>query len=189
MSFLDIYVEKYALPEISEGVKKRLEQVENRLEEISEGENTFEEIIQDYSEEISNLVLRMKKEFKDWKFNVGNVVSSFRFILDIGQNVAVIIDEISAKIVPDNATPEEARQLKIKFGQELTYFIYLLWDPRLVKWIPVGIETWAEKKIVYWLAAMVVDKTLDFLEKPHTVAKKRTFVEKKVIKKRKTKKQ
>jgi len=161
MSFLKKYAEENSLPPLRKGAKKKLEEVEKKLDALTQGDDTFSDIVQDYADRITNIVERIKAEFGDWKLSIGNLVSSFRFIIDIASEVAQIIAEIEPKIVPPNATPDEARQAKVLFGQELTYFIYMLWDPRLVKWMPLWMESWLEKKIIYLLAGMSVDWALE----------------------------
>ena len=164
MGFLDRYAKDNALGPIEENIKKRLEKVEKNLDEKTQGDDTFSDMISDYSDRIMAIVDKVKTEFAGWQWSLGNVASAFRFVIDIAGDVTGIVKELEDKIVPDNATPEEAKQAKVQFGQELTYFVYLLWNPRLVKWVPVGIETWVEKKIVYWLAGMAVDWSLDYLD-------------------------
>ena len=161
MSFLKRYADNNKLPPIKDSVKKKLEDIEKNLDTKTQGDETFSDIISEYADQIVSLVARIKSEFTDWKLSVGNVTSAFRFILDIAGEVMVIVNELESKIVPPGATPEEAKLAKVAFGQELTYFVYLLWNPRLVKWIPVGIESWLEKKIIYWLSGMAVDWFID----------------------------
>jgi len=173
MSFLKNYAEQNKLPALRGAAKKRLENIEKQLDAKTQGDNKFSDIIQGYSDQIVSLVERMKTEFADWNFSVGKVSSVFRFVIDIASEVSSIVKEIEGKIVPPSLSPEEAKAAKVLFGQELTYFIYMLWDPRLVKWVPIGIESYVEKKVIYWLAGMVVERSLGQFDAQAVVVKKK----------------
>lgn len=180
MGFLDQYVEKYQLPALDEKTKQRLQELKDvlaKLDYLSPTEEKFSDLIQQYSGTIFDLVDRIKANFADWKFSFGDIVSRWRFVVDIASEVTKIVNELSDKIVPANSTPEEAHKAKLVFGQELTYFIYLLWNPRLIKWVPESVETWLEKYAVYWISGVVVDWALNYFEKDETtnVVKLKSF--------------
>ena len=161
MSFLDKYLDHDKLDKISDKTKKILEEVEKTLDDSLVGDDNFSNLIKDHSDKIMSMIARIKDQFDDWSLSVGNLVSAYRFILDIAAEVSEIVDELSDKIVPPGTPPDAARRLKIQFGQDLTYFIYMLWNPRIIKWVPDWIETKVEKKIISKLAGMVMDWMLD----------------------------
>jgi len=163
MSFLDEYIKNNQLSPLDESVKRKLVKIETRLNNRTLEEKSSD-IVKDHSSEILKIINKIKHEFAGWSLSVGNVVSAFRFVLDIGEEVAKIVNKISYRITSEQHTPEERKQAKILFGQELVYFIYLTWNPRLLKWVPLWIESIIEKKIVYWLAGMAIDRTLSQIE-------------------------
>lgn len=163
MSFLDRYLSNETLTELSSSVKSKLESIEVNLTELTQGEDKFDEIIKDYVPQIIDIVKRIKEEFSEWK--ISKIGSSFKFVLQIGAEVAGIVNALSNKIVPGGSDPSDAHAAKVQFGKELSYFVYCIWDPRLIKWIPIGLESWVEKKVIYWLSGMAVDNALKLIEK------------------------
>jgi len=167
MSFLDQYLKGQTLDDLRGSVVNRLKDIESSLNVQLGGNDTtdtFTDVIKDYVPQIMDIVTRLKTNFANWKLSTGQVVSSFKFVLGIAGEVSQIVHDLQDKIVPAGTEATKAHDLKVKFGQELTYFVYCLWDPRLVKWVPVGIESFAEKKIVMWLSGMAVDYSLTFFE-------------------------
>ncbi|MFA6088598.1 MAG: hypothetical protein WC755_01925 [Candidatus Woesearchaeota archaeon] len=173
MSFLQNYInDNYAngnnpdLPALDTGVKNRLEESEKNLDNLTPGEDKFADVIKDNAEDIAEIIKKTKEQFTGWKPTVGNFVSGFRFIVDISTEVVKIVNEVSEKIVPAGSTKEQAHQAKIEFGKELTFFIYTLWDQKIVNWIP----RWIEKKVIYWISGMIIDWALDKIEGNSTPA-------------------
>lgn len=175
MSFLQEYINKEhmndtpgsdPLTALDDVTKGRLEEIEKKLDNLTPGEDKFADIIKDNAEDISNIIKKVKEQFSSWKPTVGNFVSAFRFIVDISTEVVKIVNEVSSKVVPTGSTKEQAHQAKVEFGKELTFFIYTLWDQKILSWVP----RWIEKKVIYWISGMVIDWALDKIENRTTAS-------------------
>lgn len=171
MSFLDKYLEENNLPPLPNNIKDRLEEIEEKLKNMFPDQDQFTDAIRECYPKIVEIVERTKKEFEGWKLTAGNVVSAFRFVISMANDVSEIVQELSSKIVPPGATPEEAHNRKIQFGKELTWFTYSMWNPKLIKWLPESVEAWVERKVIYWLSGMAIDWALDYFGSGQAQAK------------------
>lgn len=172
MSFLDEYLNDNNLPPLPDHIKERLDEIEKKINDLfPSGNDQYANLIKEYYPKIVEIVDKIKNEFKDWEMSAGNVVSAFRFIITISNEISEIVNEFVEKVIPVGTPAEEAHQIKIELGRELTWFAYCLWNPRIIKHLPEVVETWIEKRIIYWLSGMVVDWALDYFGSGQAQAK------------------
>lgn len=158
MSFIDTYMKKHRIGDISSASRKSLDKLEKKLDSITKNAKngaSFLDSIKEYGEEIGDLIERVQKHFDGWEFS--ETFSSFRFISSIAIEVYQIIDSMKDEIVPDGITGEPAWQAKRTFGKNLTFFIWKTVGPldKKFNWIPF--KKTIEKKLVLWLAGMGID--------------------------------
>ena len=141
MSFIDTYMKKHRIGDISKSTRKGLDKLEKKLDAITAKAKdglSFLGAVKDYGDEIGDLIERVKKHFDGWKFTTENALASFQFVISISTEVFQIIDAMKDEIVPDGLTGEKAWEAKKKFGQQLVYFIWKSVGPfdKKFNWIP-----------------------------------------------------
>lgn len=160
MSFIDTYMKKYRIGDISKGTKTNLEKIEKQLDKVTKKAKSglsFLDAVKEYGDEIADLIERVQQHFDGWKYSFTNLLSSFRFVYSIAMEVYQIVDAMQDEVVPDGLTGEKAWEAKKKFAQELVYFIWKtvgILDKRF-RWIPF--KKTIEKKLVLWLSGMGMD--------------------------------
>lgn len=172
MSFIDTYIEKNRIGDITSTTRKNLDKLEDQLDTITKNSKaglSFLDAIKDYGGEIGDLVERVQQNFNlasrpVWKFSLSNIFSNFRFVYSIAIEVYQIIVAMEDKIVPDGLTGEKAWKAKREFGKNLIYFIWKAVDPlgKSFNWVPF--KKTIEKNIVMWLAGMGIDTALSLFE-------------------------
>lgn len=160
MSFIDTYMKKHRIGDISSSVRKNLAKLEKVLDSVTKKAKkglSFLDAIKDYGDEIGDLIERVQQHFDGWKFTLTGAFSSFRFVYSIAIEVYQIIDAMKDEIVPDGLTGEQAWQAKRVFGKNLIFFIWKTVGPldKRFNWIPF--KKTIEKKLVLWLAGMGMD--------------------------------
>ena len=160
MSFIDTYMKKYRVGDISTGARKNLEKIEKKLDEITKKAKkglSFLDAIKDRGDDVGDLIERVQQHFDGWQYSFSNLWSGFHFIYTIAIEVYQIVDSMHDEIVPDGLTGEKAWEAKKKFARELIYFIWQtvgILDKRF-RWVPF--KKTIEKKLVIWLAGMGMD--------------------------------
>lgn len=167
MSFIDIYMKKNRIGDVSSIARKNLAKLEKKLDAITQrGKRglSFLDAIKDYGEVIGSLIERIQQHFDRWEFTVSGAFASFRFVYSIAFEVYQIIEAMKDDVVPDGLTGEKAWQAKRTFGKNLIYFIWKTVDPldRRFNWIPF--KKTIEKKLVLWLAGMGMDISRSIFE-------------------------
>lgn len=160
MSFIDTYMKKHRVGDISKGAKKNLAKLEKKLDTITKqgkGQLSFLDAIKKYGNEIGDLVERVQQHFDGWEFTLTNALSSFKFVYSISIEIYQIIDVMQDEVVPDGLTGEKAWEAKRNFGVELIYFIWKTVGPLDSKFNWVPFKKTIEKKLVKWLAGMGLD--------------------------------
>ena len=177
MSFINYYLKGPVsrLPcdvprDVPRDVKHRLSKIEAGITEKINGFLEFEDVIKDYAPRIVDLLDALRRHFEEWKLSVTQIVSTFKFVINISIEVGQIVEQIEYAIITDNMTKEEKYRKKIEFGQEFTYFIWAIIDPLKdqYNWIPF--KRTLEEMIVKWLAAMALTATMDLLMANKTVS-------------------
>lgn len=167
MSFIDIYMKKNRIGDVSSTARKNLAKLEKKLDSITQkGKRglSFLDTIKDYGDVIGNLIERVQQRFDGWKFTVLGAFSSLRFVHSIAFEVYQIIEAMKDDVVPDGLTGEKAWQAKRTFGKNLIYFIWKTVGPldKRFNWIPF--KKTIEKKLVLWLAGMGMDISRSIFE-------------------------
>ena len=168
MSFLDEYLDKHRLDKLPGETKKRLEDLQNKMEKDTQdaGDVDFKDCIKQYGPEILDLVDRVSAKIGDIKVgSIGDALDLFRFVKDIALEVSQIVNDISGCIIPDGLTPEEERAAKVSFGQDLTYFIWVTVGPLDSKYNWIPFKKKIEKKLVYWLSGQALEFVYDLFDK------------------------
>lgn len=160
MSFIDTYIKKNRIGNITSSTRKYLVKLEEKLDIVTKKAKnglSFLDSIKGYGEEIGDLIERVQQHFDGWKFTLGNAMGSFRFVSSIAIEVYQIVDAMKDEIVPDGVTGEPAWQAKRSFGKNLIFFIWKTVGPldKRFNWIPF--KKSIEKKLVLWLAGMGMD--------------------------------
>ncbi len=160
MSFIDTYMKKHRIGDISSGVRKSLDKLEKKLDSVTKKAKkglSFLGAVKDYGEEIGDLIERVQQHFDGWEFTLSGAFGSFRFVYSIAIEVYQIVDAMKDEIVPDGLTGEAAWQAKRNFGKNLIFFIWKTVGPldQRFNWIPF--KKTIEKRIVLWLAGMGMD--------------------------------
>ena len=160
MSFIDTYIKKNRIGDISSSVRKNLAKLEKKLDTVTKKAKkglSFLDSIKGYGEEIGDLIERVQQHFDGWKFTFSNAMGSFRLVSSMAIEVYQIIDTMKDEIVPDGVTGEPAWQAKRSFGKNLIFFIWKTVGPldKRFNWIPF--KKTIEKKLVLWLAGMGMD--------------------------------
>ena len=160
MSFIDTYMKKHRLGDITSSTRKHLDKLEKKLDAVTARAKdglSFLDAIKNYGDEIGDLIERVHKHFNGWKFTWGNALSTFQFVYNIAIEVYQIIDAMKDEIVPEGVTGEKAWDAKRLFGKQLVYFIWKVIGPldKVFKWVPF--KKTIEKKLVMWLAGMGLD--------------------------------
>jgi len=160
MSFLESYLKKHRLDKMPDKHKKNLKKLENKLNERVQGSTTFEECLKNYGPEISDLVERASNALKDISFSFQKI----RVVINIGIEVYQIVDQMEDCVVSDDMTEEEKKAVKIEFGKDLTYFVWMTIDPLedYLKWLPF--KKAFEKMIVRWLAGYAMETAMDMFQ-------------------------
>jgi len=166
MSFLDHYLTKHRLDEMPGKIKDNLSKLESNLKkytEKSKGDLTFEDAIKEYGPQISDLVERVSNYIENRPpITLGNVWGIFRFVQSIAIEVYQIVEAMKDAIVDDSMSPEEQHRIKVEFGTEFVYFVWMTVDPLKDKFTWIPFKKSIEKKIVKWLAGMALESTVDF---------------------------
>lgn len=168
MGFIDHYLEKHRLDKMPDKHKKNVDQLEKELKEKAKSNNgttDFEEdILKAYGPQIADLVERASKAL--------HRESGFRrlyAVFNIGIEVYQLVDQMAEKVVPPGITGEKAKQYRVEFGKDLTYFIWKTIDPLsgYVNWLPF--KQSIERFVVRWLAGYALDAALDLLLAKNTL--------------------
>jgi len=171
MSYLEKYLEKHRLDRLSKKQKKKLENLESKLDATTQKQTglNFEDIIKEHAEKIIDLVERLELYFQGWEFSLGNMYEAVRFVYSIAMEVSQIVNEIEKDLKLDGLSSEEAYKVKVEFGTELTVFVWNLWDPLkdVAGWLPF--RKTLEEMVIRWLAEMAIKAALDFLGANKTV--------------------
>lgn len=167
MSFIDIYMKKNRIGDVSLVARKNLAKLEKKLDTITQKSKkglSFLDAIKDYGEVIGNLIERIQQHSDGWKFTVSGAFASFRFVYSIAFEVYQIIEAMKDDVVPDGLTGEKAWQAKRIFGKNLIYFIWKTIGPldKSFNWVPF--KKTIEKKLVLWLAGMGMDISRSMFE-------------------------
>lgn len=157
MSFIDTYMKKHRLGDLSKTTRKHLNQLEKKLDAVTKKAKkglSFLDSIKNHGELIGDLIERVQQHFDDWKLTWKTAFSTFSFVTSIAIEVYQIIDTMQDEVVPDGLTGEQAWEAKKKFGKELIFFIWKTVGPldKILTWIPF--RKTIEKNIVMWLAGM-----------------------------------
>ena len=162
MSFIDTYLAKFRLSEMPNSIKDNLINLEQKLIDTAQQDNSdFQECLKQFGPQLSDLVERLSGQLSKFpKISLGNVFSVFRFVINIGIEVYQLTDKMS-ECVLKNIPPEKLHATKVEFGQQLTYFIWMIVDPlnKYLNWIPL--KKTIEKKLVLWLAKYALEATVD----------------------------
>lgn len=156
MGFIDTYVKKHRLGDISKRAKKHLSKIEKTLDNITEKAKkglSFLDSIKEHGDQIGDLIERVKQGISSDE----GLFSRFRFISSIAIEVYQLVDLMHDEVVPDGLTGEKAWQAKRTFGVQLIYFIWEAVGPldKIYTWIPF--KKTIERKLVRWLAGMGMD--------------------------------
>lgn len=166
MSFLDQYLEKYKLDELSGTAKEAVADLEQELNnKITEQGSGFDAFVKEFGPKIADIVERFAAHFKNLPpMSVSTVIGSLRFVINIGVEVYQLVEEMGKHVVPEGASPEQAKTAKIEFGKSLIYFIWKTVDPLKDKlnWLPF--KSYIEKKLVFWIGEMAMRFTVDLFE-------------------------
>lgn len=140
-----------------ENHQKNLDKIDNKLAEGVQNLAGFEDALKKYGPEISDLVERASNALKDMSFSF----QKFRVVISIGIEVYQLVEKMSDCIVSDGMSEEEQQAAKLKFGKDLTYFIWMAVDPiaDYFKWLPL--KKTIEKWLVRWLAGYALETALD----------------------------
>lgn len=165
MGFLDSYLNKYRLDEITTKAKASLDKVEKDLEKIlqeNEQNPAFDECVKRFGPQVADLVERFSAHFASLNgWSLETVAQSLRFVINIGTEVYQIVETVKDLVVKPKMTPAEAHTAKVEFGQNLCYFVWMTVDPLKEKlsWLPF--KKTIEKKVVFWVAGMALEHTVD----------------------------
>lgn len=167
MSFIDTYMKKHRIGDITSATRASLAKLEKQLDVITKKAKrglSFLDTIKQYGDEIGDLVERVQQHFDGWKFTLSGAFSSFRFVYSMAIEVYQIIDAMKDDIVPDGLTGETAWQAKRDFGKQLIYFIWKTVGPldKRFNWVPF--RKIIEKRLVLWLAGMGIDAARDMFK-------------------------
>lgn len=167
MSFLNAYLQDHNLAALSPAAQKTLSQLEASLKDNVDNNATtskFDDLIKESGDKIASIVERFSAYWKGINgWSLTTLVSTFRFVLNIGVEVGQLSSEMQKHIVTPTMTKEEGKQAQTQFGQELTFFIWKTVDPLKDKlnWIPF--KSTIEKNLVYWLSGMALELAQDML--------------------------
>ena len=153
MSFIDTYIKKHRVGDISKASRKNLDQLEKTLTQVTAKSETglsFLDAIKEYGDQIGDLIERVQQEFDGFKLSF----SSLKLVYSVAIEVYQIVNEMRDRVVPAGVTGEAAWDVQLKFGQDLTYFIWKAVGPfdKKYNWIPF--KKTIERKLVKWLAGM-----------------------------------
>ncbi len=160
MSFIDTYMKKNRIGDITSGARKKLDKLEEKLNTITKKARkglSFLDTVKEYGDEIGDLIERVQQHFDGRELTLKGAFPGFGFVYSIAIEVYQIIDAMKDNIVPDGLTGEAAWDAKRNFGVQLIHFIWKTVGPldKRFNWIPF--KKTIEKKIVFWLAGMGMD--------------------------------
>lgn len=168
MSFLTQYLKKHRLDKISDKQKERLEQLEEKLSDIVKNDEksfTFEDLLKQHGEHIADLVERLSNYLKNLPpWSLANTFNLFRFVGGIAIEVYQMVESMSQSIIKDGMTDQQKHETKVTLGKELVYFVWEIVNPlgNYFNWLPF--KKTIEKTLVFWLAEMALDNTVDLFE-------------------------
>jgi hypothetical protein len=168
MSFIDTYIEKNRIGDISQANRQNLAKLEKRLLDTvtKKAKNglSFLDAIKNYEEEIVDLIGRVRQHFAGWKFTLSKAFSSFRFVSSIAIEVYQIINVMQDEIIPEGVTGDAAWRIKRDFGKSLIYFIWKTIGPldKQYNWVPF--KKTIERRLVLWLAGIGIDTARSMFE-------------------------
>lgn len=158
MSFLEEYVSKHLLDNLSPSQQNNINNLETLLkDQVTNG--SFEDILKQYGSQISDLVNRTSQAVS------GELsLSKLRVIINIAIEVYQLVEVMSNSIVKPDMLEEDKKTAKITFGQDLTYFIWITVDPLkdYFNWLPF--KKTVEKKVVKILSGFGIKSAMDILE-------------------------
>jgi len=158
MSFLEEYVSKHLLDNLSPSQQDNINNLETLLkDQVTNG--SFEDILKQYGSQISDLVNRTSQAVS------GEIsLSKLRVIINIAIEVYQLVEVMSSSIVKPDMLEDDKKIAKVAFGQDLTYFIWITVDPLkdYFNWLPF--KKTIEKKVVKILSGFGIKSALDILE-------------------------
>lgn len=167
MSFLQNYVTKYRLDDLSSSTIERLKEVEDTIKfEIEkytgDPEGVFENCLKQHGDNISDLIERIAttvnfSNLKTWKDYLG----TSRHIWSIAVEVHQVVEQMGECAIKPDATPQEKKASKALFGTELVYFVWVTVDPlsKKFRWLPF--KKTIEKIIVKWIARKALQSVFE----------------------------
>jgi hypothetical protein len=158
MSFLEEYVSKHLLDDLSPKQQENINKLEEVLkEQVTNG--SFEDILKQYGVQIADLVNRTSQAVSG-EFSL----SKLRVIINVAIEVYQLVDVMSDKVIKPDMSEEDKKSAKITFGQDLTYFIWMTVDPlkEYFNWLPF--KKTIEKKLVKILAGYGIRAAIDIIK-------------------------
>jgi hypothetical protein len=170
MGYLDAYVNHFAIKDLDDAVKEKLEKFRDIIEEITGDQvnSPIAKIVNEYADEIIDLIERLVGHFDSWDLSVEGVWATFKFVYSISLEITQLVNDIAADIFSDIAGSAEERKAKIEIIKDLVFFVWQTVGPidklpwGWVKMIPfrARIERW----LVRWLAGIAADAILDMFK-------------------------
>lgn len=173
MSFITQYLQNNKLEPISDAVKKRVDQAEQKLHDFvknAAGPLSFDDCLKLHGADIADLVGRVSKYIADRPaLSLASSLSLLRFVYNISVEAYQIVEKMSGCVVTSTMTPKEQHDAKVSFGKQLVYFVWTTVDPlkNKLNWVPF--KKTIEKKLVLWLAGMSLEAVVDLLAASTTV--------------------
>lgn len=164
MGFLDSYLTKFKLDDLPAKAQESLAKVEKDIEkalEVNEANPIFDECVKQFGPQVADLVERFNAHFANMKWSISTIGQNLRFVINIGTEVYQIVEQVGHLVVLPNMTDMEKHNAKVNFGKQLCYFIWMTVNPLKDKlsWIPF--KKTIEKKLVFWIAGMALEHTVD----------------------------
>lgn len=167
MSFLDEYLSKGTLGEVSTKVKDTLSQLEQKLSDqtASSGGN-FDDCVQVFGPQMMDLATRLKGRLSSISVHsLSEAWDLLKFAKNIGFEVYQIIENVKGCVFKDGLTGDAAKQRELAFGKDLAYFVWLSVSPLEGKLTWVPFKKTIEEKLVKWIAGMAIQLAEDVLNK------------------------
>lgn len=163
-SFLDIYVEKYNLSDITEVVRRHLADLEKALDHMSKfavDSKKFDEVVQLHAAEIFDLIDRVTQHVKNWKdWSFKSVLSSLKFVINIANEISQITNDLYSKVAATDGT----LATKLAFGQNLVSFVWFAIDPLKNKFTWIPFKKSIERSAVKYVAKIGLQAAFDMFD-------------------------
>lgn len=162
-NFLDVYLNKYKLTDVSSVVQKHIEELEKSLHDMyltAPDSKKFDDVAKAHVVDLVDLTERVKQHLSKWHFSWTNVWGSLKFVLNISNEVSQIVNSLYT----ETAGKDYSTAKQLAFGQDLVWFVWSTINPLKDKYTWIPFKKTIEHKVVRNVAKIGLQAAFDILD-------------------------